>query len=70
MSYIKYIKDEQHFKEVLSKAAGVKESLWIGTADIKDLYVGDEPFLGVLASLLKAGKEVRLIHAKEPAPRT
>lgn len=68
MSYIKYIKDEQHFKEVLSKAASVKESLWIGTADIKDLYVGDEPFLGVLASLLKVGKEVRLIHAKEPGP--
>lgn len=45
MSYIKYIKDEQHFKEVLSKAADVKEALWIGTADIKDLYVGDESFL-------------------------
>lgn len=42
MSYIKYIKDEQHFKEVLSKATYVKEALWIGTAD---LYVGDEPFL-------------------------
>jgi len=68
MSQIKYIKDEQHFKEVLCKAASVKESLWIGTADIKDLHVGDEPFLGVLAALLKAGKEVRLIHAKEPGP--
>lgn len=65
---IKYIQNEDHYKEVLSKAAKVKESLWVGTADIKDLYVGDEPFLAVLARLLKSGKEVRLIHAKEPGP--
>ena len=68
MSSIKYIQNEQHYKEVLTKAQNVKESLWIGTADIKDLYVGDEPFLGVLAGLLKRGIEVRLIHAKEPGP--
>lgn len=68
MSYVKYIKDKQHFMEVLSKAANAKESLWIGTADIKDLYVGDEPFLGVLAGLVKKGIDVRLIHAKEPGP--
>lgn len=68
MSYLKYIQNEDHFKDVLSRTARVKESLWIGTADIKDLYVGDEPFLGVLAGLLKSGKEVRLIHAKEPGP--
>ena len=50
----------------------VKKSLWIGTADIKDLHVkvGDssEPFLAILAELLKRGVEVRLIHAKEPGP--
>lgn len=46
----------------------MKESLWIGTTDIKDLYLGDDPFLGVLAGLLKHSKEVRLIHAKEPRP--
>ncbi len=68
MSYTKYIQNEQHYKEVLSKAEKVKESLWIGTADIKDLYIGDRPFLGVLADLLKRGVEVRLIHAKEPGP--
>ena len=44
----------------------VKRSLWIGTADIKDLYVEERPFLGLLADLIKKGKEVRLIHAKEP----
>ena len=68
MSYIKYIQNDDHYKEVLTKASKVKESLWIGTADIKDLYVGDEPFLGVLADLVKKGMDVRLIHAKEPGP--
>lgn len=48
----------------------MKRSLWIGTADIKDLHVksgnSTEPFLGLLAKLLQQGVEIRLIHAKEP----
>lgn len=64
----KYIADEAHFKEVLERVSKVKESLWIGSADIKDLYVGELPFLGILASLIKKGCEVRLVHAKEPGP--
>ena len=63
-----YIADESHFKEVIARIPNVKQSLWIGTADIKDLYVGERPFLGVLADLLKKGREVRLVHAKEPGP--
>jgi phosphatidylserine/phosphatidylglycerophosphate/cardiolipin synthase-like enzyme len=63
-----YIADEAHFKEVIARVPNVKKSLWIGTADIKDLYVGERPFLGVLADLLGRGREVRLIHAKEPGP--
>lgn len=35
----KYIADEAHFKEVLSRVPLVRRTLWIGTADIKDLYV-------------------------------
>lgn len=68
MAGTRYIRDTGHFREVLSKAAAVKESLWIGTADIKDLYIGDRPFLGVLSDLVKKGVDVRLIHAKEPGP--
>ena len=72
MPYVRYISDLQHYNEVLSKVASVKKSLWIGTADIKDLHVkvGDssEPFLAILAELLKRGVEIRLIHAKEPGP--
>lgn len=67
-----YIADADHYKEVLAKVARVKRHLWIGTADIKDLYVkeGAEavPFLKTIAALLERGVEVRLIHAKEPGP--
>ena len=67
-----YIFNSAHYKEVLSRVLHVKESLWIGTADIKDLYIEDgkikKPFLEVLAKLIKKGVAVRLIHAKEPGP--
>ena len=63
-----YIADEAHFKEVIARVPNVKKYLWIGTADIKDLYVGERPFLGVLADLISKGREIRLIHAKEPGP--
>ena len=68
---LKYIADKDHYTEVLSRCSQVKHDLWIGTADLKDLYVGKsggkvEPFLAVLDGLLKQGVEVRLLHAKEP----
>ena len=67
-----FISNSTHFKEVLSRVPNVKHSLWIGTADIKDIYINDEgqkrPFLALLAKLIRQGVEVRLIHAKEPGP--
>lgn len=67
-----YISNSSHYKEVLSRVQSVKHMLWIGTADIKDLYVEvgkqKKPFLAVLAGLIRRGVEVRLIHAKEPGP--
>lgn len=72
MSDTVYIADADHYNKVLSRTASVKSSLWIATADIKDLYVrvgqGRLPFLGVLAGLLEKGVEIRLMHAKEPGP--
>ena len=69
-----YISYSSHYKEVLSRVSSVKHLLWIGTADIKDLYVevGDEkkPFLALIAQLNRRGVEVRLIHAKEPGPNS
>lgn len=67
-----YISGTDHYDKVICRVASVKKAIWIGTADIKDLHVksgnSTEPFLGVLAKLLKRGVEIRLIHAKEPGP--
>ncbi|MDD5951378.1 MAG: phospholipase D family protein [Bacteroidales bacterium] len=69
-SLTQYIADDAHYREVVSRMAGVKRELWIGTADVKDLYIkrGKEsvPLLALLAKLLERGVNVRLIHAKEP----
>ena len=65
-----YLPNLTHYTTLLSRIQSVKHTLWIGTADIKDLYVevGDEkkPFLALIAQLIRRGVEVRLIHAKEP----
>ena len=67
---VTFISNTDHYKEVLSRVQSVKHNLWIGTADIKDLYVEvgkqKKPYLAVLAGLIRRGVEVRLIHAKEP----
>ena len=69
---IEYIADTAHYNKVLAKVANEKQSLWIGTADIKDLHVKvgatTKPFLAVIALLIRRGVVVRLIHAKEPGP--
>jgi len=67
-----YVANEEHYEQVIEKIKNVKKTLWIGTADIKDLYVKDgkntKPLLEVLSDLVKKGVEIRLIHAKEPGP--
>ena len=68
----KFISDNKHYSEVIEHSMQTKHTLWIGTADIKDLYISqnqdDKPFLGLLAELIKKGVEIRLVHAKEPGP--
>lgn len=70
MDYLKYIQNEQHYNEVLALSAKVKHTLWIGTADIKDVYVkkgsSARPFLGVLSELVRRKVKIRLLHAKTP----
>jgi phosphatidylserine/phosphatidylglycerophosphate/cardiolipin synthase-like enzyme len=67
-----YIANEVHYEKVIAKIKDCKKTLWIGTADIKDLYVkdgrGTKPLLEVLSDLAKRGVAIRLIHAKEPGP--
>lgn len=67
-----YIANDAHYDQVIELIKTVKKTLWIGTADIKDLYVKDgrstKPLLEVLSDLAKRGVAIRLIHAKEPGP--
>ena len=67
-----YISNSTHYKNVLSRVQSVKHMLWIGTADIKDMYIevgkDKKPFLALIAQLIRRGVEVRLVHAKEPGP--
>lgn len=67
---IRYIANEAHYTEVIKRIRQVQQYLWIGTADIKDLYVKEGrdavPLLKVLEDLVRGGVEVRLLHAKEP----
>ncbi|MEA1873401.1 MAG: phospholipase D-like domain-containing protein [Bacteroidota bacterium] len=69
---LQYIKNKEHYETVLKACYQAKHTLWIGTADIKDLHVsyrgGFSPFLQVISDLIKKGIAVRLIHAKEPGP--
>ena len=67
-----YIANDAHYDQIIKRIKDVKKTLWIGTADIKDLYVkdgrGTKPLLEVLSDLVKKGVAIRLIHAKEPGP--
>ena len=67
---IKFITNEELYKQVIEPIAKAKKFVWIGTADIKDLHVKHngsvQSFLAVLNYLVKKNVAVRLLHAKEP----
>ncbi|MBP7102263.1 MAG: phospholipase [Bacteroidales bacterium] len=70
--FIRYIANEQHYADVVQEITKLKHDVWIGTSDIKDMYIKRNnvviPFLKILAELLDRKVNVRLIHAKEPGP--
>lgn len=66
--------DGEHYSRLVRREIpAVRRSLWIATADIKDLFTESDgdfvPLLRILAEKVGAGVEVRLLHAKEPGPR-
>lgn len=68
---IEFITDRDIYLKVIQERIPLAERfVWIGTSDLKDLYVKKRakmvPFLEVLNDLVKKGVEIRLIHAKEP----
>lgn len=58
-----YISNTAHYKEVLSRVPKVKHNLWIGTADIKDLYVEDGK--QKIVSIKRGQKELVLSAERE-----
>lgn len=67
---VKFITNEQLYKEVIEPISRAISFVWIGTADIKDLHIRKsgsiQSFLSILDSLLKKKVAIRLLHAKEP----
>lgn len=67
---IKFITNEQLYKQAIEPVVNATAYVWIGTADIKDLHVHHknsvQSFLSVLDSLVKRKVAIRLLHAKEP----
>ncbi len=73
MSQTEFITDEEIYRRVILEAiSSAQEFLWLGTSDLKDLYVhkGNQmvPFLEILSGLVEQGVAIRMIHAKEPGP--
>ena len=64
------IDTEIYEKVILGMVPKAKKFVWIGTADIKDLYVKKGanmvPFIEIISDLIKRKVEVRLIYAKDP----
>jgi phosphatidylserine/phosphatidylglycerophosphate/cardiolipin synthase-like enzyme len=65
-----FISNFAHYETVINRIRAVRQTLWLGTADMKDLYIkmgrDTVPFLKLLSDLLRRGVEIRLLHAKEP----
>jgi phosphatidylserine/phosphatidylglycerophosphate/cardiolipin synthase-like enzyme len=68
----RFFSNEQLYTRAIEPVSAAKSSVWIGTADIKDLHVRNDgsvqSFLSVLDKLVKRKVAIRLLHAKEPGP--
>lgn len=69
---LRFIANEDLFREAIEPIYKAQSYVWIGTADIKDLHVSYRSrvvsFLSVLNDLCKKKVAIRLLHAKEPGP--
>lgn len=70
---VQFITDRDIYtKVILEEIPKARRFIWMGTSDLKDLYVSKQrrmvPFLEELSDLAKNDVAIRLIHAKEPGP--
>lgn len=73
MAQTEFITNAEIYRRVILEAVmSAQEFLWLGTSDLKDLYVHKGkrmvPFLEIVSGLIERGVAVRLLHAKEPGP--
>lgn len=68
--YIRYVEDDEHSAELLSRILNVRKSLCISTANLKNLYLpvqgsGEKvPFLKFLEDLVRKGVSVSLLYSR------
>jgi hypothetical protein len=69
---LKFITNEDLFREAFEPIAKAESFVWIGTADIKDMHVpaggSVRSFLALLNDLCLRRVAIRLLHAREPGP--
>lgn len=62
---------ELYREVILHRMAGARESLWISTANVKEMYIEQEgayrSILELFAELCQRGVELRLLHAELPS---
>lgn len=62
---------ELYREVVLTRMAGARESLWISTANVKEMYIERDgtyrSILELFAELCQRGVELRLLHAELPS---
>jgi len=67
---MKFVTNEELYRQVIVPVSNANSYVWIGTADIKDLHVHHRnsvlSFLSVLDGLAQKKVAIRLLHAKEP----
>ncbi|HRI53213.1 MAG TPA: phospholipase D family protein [Pseudomonadota bacterium] len=62
---------ELYREVILTRMAGARESLWISTANVKEMYIERDgtysSILNLFAELCQRGVELRLLHAELPS---
>ncbi len=76
---IKLVSDREHYEQVMRAVLDATQSVWVATANLKDLMVEDpralpsrrrgryRSVLEVLAELAERGVELRILHASMPS---
>jgi len=64
MPVMDYIKDEEHEEKLYNLFLKAKKSIYIATANFKNMYLHDRQFIDILDEKSKQGVDIRVICAK------